>query len=139
MIQFIDLSRCTIERRGIQYIAQGLEYATSLKTLILNDCILKQPHTFDPLAHSVLHSHSLSRLSLRNITPFAAPWMSFLVAESGNSLTHLDLSGNNLHYTIGSLAHALKDNTAILELTLSNCQITHEGLTYLAEALVGCI
>ncbi|KAI8882530.1 RNI-like protein [Backusella circina FSU 941] len=139
IIKSLDLSRCKIENASMQYLSQGVKQARSLEILIMNDCIIRHPDTLVILSQGIHQSSSIIRLSLRNalVTQCSVPWMVAMVDyHITNYLEHLDLSGNNLQWIVEPLANVLRENTRLLSLKLSSCQITFEGLIALSDALM---
>ncbi|KAL7323903.1 hypothetical protein PS15p_210493 [Mucor circinelloides] len=137
-IQSVDLSRCTLEKKGMQYLAQGLQYATTLSKLVMDKCNIKPPpETFQSFSEGVYNATSLQTLSLRNnhFAPNQGTWIANLIAPRLNGLKDLDLSGNQVNSMLAPLAAVLRNNTSLLHLNLSNCQINHEGLSLLSNAL----
>ncbi|EPB83038.1 hypothetical protein HMPREF1544_10221 [Mucor circinelloides 1006PhL] len=137
-IQSVDLSRCTFEKKGMQYLAQGLQYATTLSKLVMDKCNIKPPpETFQSFSEGVYNATSLQTLSLRNnhFAPNQGTWIANLIAPRLNGLKDLDLSGNQVNSMLAPLAAVLRNNTSLLHLNLSNCQINHEGLSLLSNAL----
>lgn len=126
---------------GMQYLSQGIKHATTLNKLILDDCNIKPPpETFEIFSEGVYLSNSLKSLSFCNnhiTTTVSATWIANLIANSDNGgLIDLDLSGNDLSLMVSPLASVLRSNNTLLNLHLSNCKITHEGLSFLSNALV---
>ncbi|KAL0143139.1 hypothetical protein V8B55DRAFT_1474661 [Mucor lusitanicus] len=137
-IQSVDLSRCTFEKKGMQYLAQGLQYATTLTKLVMDKCNIKPPtETFQSFSEGVFNATTLQTLSLRNnhFAPNQGTWIANLIAPRLHGIKDLDLSGNQLNSMLGPLAAVLRNNTSLLHLNLSNCQISHEGLSLLSSAL----
>lgn len=125
----------------MQYLAQGIKHATTLNKLIMDDCNIKPPpESFEIFSEGVYQSASLNTLSFCNYitTTGSATWIANLVNSDHGGLIDLDLSGNDLSLMVSPLASVLRNNNTLLNLCLSNCKITHEGLTYLSNALVRC-
>lgn len=122
----------------MQYLAQGLQYATTLSKLVMDKCNIKPPpETFQSFSEGVYNATSLQTLSLRNnhFAPNQGTWIANLIAPRLNGLKDLDLSGNQVNSMLAPLAAVLRNNTSLLHLNLSNCQINHEGLSLLSNAL----
>ncbi|GAN04490.1 hypothetical protein MAM1_0065d03950 [Mucor ambiguus] len=137
-IQSVDLSRCTFEKKGMQYLAQGLQYANTLTKLVMDKCNIKPPtETFQSFSEGVFNATSLQTLSLRNnhFAPNQGTWIANLIAPRLYGIKDLDLSGNQLNSMLAPIAAVLRNNTSLLHLNLSNCQINHEGLSLLSNAL----
>jgi hypothetical protein len=123
----------------MQYLSQGVKQARSLERLLMDDCIIRHPDTLVILSQGIHLSSSIIRLSLRNalVTQCSVPWMVAMVDyHITNYLENLDLSGNNLQWITEPLANVLRENTRLVSLNLSSCQITWEGLVSLSDALV---
>ncbi|KAI8642699.1 hypothetical protein BD408DRAFT_443243 [Parasitella parasitica] len=137
-IQSVDLSGCTLEKKGMQYLAQGLQHATTLSKLVLDNCHIKPPaETFQSFSEGIYKATSLQTLSLRNnyFVPNQGTWVANLVAPRLDGIKDLDLSGNQLNLMLAPLATVLRNNTSLLHLNLSDCQINYEGLSLLSNAL----
>ncbi|KAI8090810.1 hypothetical protein BDF21DRAFT_412217 [Thamnidium elegans] len=140
-IKSVDLSHCTIEKMGMKYLSQGIKYATSLEKLILDYCQIKPPAT-EPLEvfSTGVHQSTLKTLSICHIQSVPSPsstWISNLIAndeDKNAGLIDLNLTGNNLSL-ITPLADLLSTNRTLVNLNLSDCNITHEGLSVLSNAL----
>lgn len=127
----------------MQFLAQGIRHATTLNDLILNDCNMKPtPEILEIFSEGVYQSNSLKSLTFCNNhlpTPSSATWIANLIAHNDQKLTRLidlNLSGNDLALMIPPLTYVLRNNTNLLNLNLSNCNITYDGLSFLANALV---
>lgn len=141
-IKSVDLSRCTFEKRAMQFLAQGIRHATTLKNLILSDCNMKPtPEILEIFSEGVYQSNSLKSLTFCNNhlpVPSSATWIANLIAHNDQKSTRLidlNLSGNDLALMIPPLTYVLRNNTNLLNLNLSNCNITYQGLSFLANAL----
>lgn len=126
----------------MQYLSQGLQHATSLNKLTLDNCNIKPPsETFEIFSEAIYNARSLQTLSLRNnrLSPPQGTWITNLIAlnedHPGKGIKDLDLSDNDLGVMIAPLAFVLRNNTTLLHLNLSNCKISHEGLSFLSNAL----
>jgi Ran GTPase-activating protein (RanGAP) involved in mRNA processing and transport len=126
----------------MQYLSQGLQHAKSLSKLTLDNCNIKPPaETFEIFSEGIYNSRSLQTLSLRNnrFSPPQGTWIANLIAlnedNPGTGIKELDLSENDLGVMIAPLAFVLRNNTTLLHLDLSNCKISHEGLSFLSNSL----
>lgn len=144
------MSHTTLDKRSLKYLSHALTLTPSLQHLSLDHCGLKSPQV-ELLAGGVRQSPSLYGLSLQHnrISYQAAPWIAAMLINDDpiemywqssdyirRGLQRLDLTGNNLQYTMNSLAQALYGNRSLTELVLSNCQIYPNECAVLAEALV---
>ncbi|CEP15772.1 hypothetical protein [Parasitella parasitica] len=137
-IQSVDLSGCTLEKKGMQYLAQGLQHATTISKLVMDNCHIKPPaETFQSFSEGIYNTTSLQTLSLRNnyFAPNQGTWIANLIAPRLDGIRDLDLSGNQLNLMLAPLATVLRNNTNLLHLNLSDCQINYEGLSLLSNAL----
>ncbi|KAI7899019.1 uncharacterized protein BX663DRAFT_522862 [Cokeromyces recurvatus] len=132
-IQSIDLSQCTIDKRSMEYLSQGLRYATNLRHVEMNKCALNS--TVEAVfVKGISDNNSLISLSLCNIqSNHHHQWLSQLLT-SQMKLERLDLS-NNYQLHMSSLASSLIINHTLTHLCLSNCKINFEGLVHLSNAL----
>ncbi|KAI8370912.1 hypothetical protein BD560DRAFT_434745 [Blakeslea trispora] len=142
-LETINLSYSVIDKKGMQYLSQGFQYARSLFKLILDHCQIRPiPEAFEIFSEGIYHSTSIQSLSLRNnqLAPPHGTWISNLIAPNPDSMLHglteLDLSGNNLGFMITPLASVLRNNASLLHLNLANAQISFEGLAVLSNALL---
>jgi Ran GTPase-activating protein (RanGAP) involved in mRNA processing and transport len=125
----------------MQYLSQGLQHAKSLSKLTLDNCNIKPPaESFEIFSEGIYNSRSLKTLSLRNnrFSPPQSTWIANLIAlneDNPHGIKELDLSENNLGAMIAPLASVLRNNTTLLHLNLSNCNISHEGLSVLSNSL----
>lgn len=127
----------------MQFLSQGIRHASVLSELILNNCNIKPtPEIFEIFSEGVFDSNSLRSLSFCNnhlTIPASATWVANLITFNSNrqgGLIDLNLSGNDLSLMMPPLAHVLRNNISLLNLNLSNCKMSHEGLSLLSNALV---
>ncbi|KAI9475518.1 MAG: hypothetical protein EXX96DRAFT_573622 [Benjaminiella poitrasii] len=137
-IQLLDISHCTIEKRAMEFLSQGLQHATSLSRLKMDTCLLKQT-AGNVLVEGVCLNHSLISLSLRNIpqqqqqqSPITS-WIPQLLANA-IQLDQLDLSHNRT-LAMNIITPSLIVNHTLTRLSLSHCQINSEGLIHLSNGL----
>lgn len=135
------MSHCTIEKMGIHYLSEGIKHATTLNKLTLDHCTIKsQSEALEIFSKGVHFSNSLKSLSFCNnhITGISPTWIQNLLTHSMDQggLIDLDLSGNDLSLLVSSFTLGLRDNHTLLNLILANCKITHEGLSFISNALV---
>lgn len=130
----------------MQFLAQGIRHATTLENLILSDCNMKPtPEILEIFSEGVYQSNSLKSLTFCNNhlpVPSSATWIANLIAHNDQKSTRLmdlNLSGNDLALMIPPLTYVLRNNTNLLNLNLSNCNITYQGLSFLANALVSSL
>lgn len=126
-----------IERKGMEYLSQGLKYATSLSKLVLNNCTFNPPiETLDIFSEGIYNSKSLKTLSFcNNISPTTNQdlWLTHIL---DSTIVELDLTGNSINPILGTFSLALKDNVNLQHLVLANCSVSSEGLSSLANALL---
>jgi Ran GTPase-activating protein (RanGAP) involved in mRNA processing and transport len=119
----------------MEYLSQGLKYAKSLSTLVMNHCILRPAvETLDAFSEGIYASNSLKSLSFCYNFPTLLNQEFWLSNIARSRLVDLNLSGNNLGSVLSSFT--LKDNNTLRQLILSNCKISSEGLYMLSNTLL---
>ncbi|KAI7884198.1 RNI-like protein [Lichtheimia hyalospora FSU 10163] len=146
-LEHLDLSMTIPDKKAIQYLAQAITSPTSatapsIKTLLLDGCVLKPP-MLEALASGVRKSSCLRHLSLVNckINHQGAIWLGVMLRDydtddTANIGLHcLNLDNNEIRQGVQYIAQALRRNISLNTLTMRDCKLDSKGCAFIGEAL----
>ncbi|KAI9334782.1 hypothetical protein BDR26DRAFT_866766 [Obelidium mucronatum] len=144
-LRYLDLSGMYIDEQGFTMLAKSVSYSGEddlgphcLEILKLDGCRLRNSE-LNALAMGLAQSN-ITYLNLRNNNiPFdCAPALANLLnlCDYGSkSLQYLDLRGNNLRHSLGTLTRALMGNTSLISLNLKDNRLESASIDELADML----
>ncbi|RCH90169.1 hypothetical protein CU097_010450 [Rhizopus azygosporus] len=134
----LDLSLNTLDKKATQYLFAAIT-TSSMSRLILNGCMIRTTAQLQILAsgvkksrlqHLTLHQNRMNHQGALSIGVMLRDY-----DNTGGSLEHLELDGNEIGTGIQYIAQALKRNQNLRTLSLRQCKLDAKGCNLIGEAL----
>ncbi|KAJ3028306.1 UNVERIFIED_CONTAM: hypothetical protein HDU68_001986 [Siphonaria sp. JEL0065] len=149
-LRYLDVSGIPVDEKGATFLGQSVGWISkevgtgacivALEILKLEGCRLRASELY--ALTTGLAQSNVKYLNLRhNKIPFdCTPALSNLLTlcdYTAKSLHHLDLRGNNLRHSLGTLMRALMNNTSLVSLNLRENRLDFGSLEEIAGMLAG--
>jgi Ran GTPase-activating protein (RanGAP) involved in mRNA processing and transport len=135
----LGLRRYSLGRDEARWLRMALCSIPSLHSLVLRDCTLGSAELAE-LAPALYHNTSIKVLDLseNELDGMESATLLRDILRSNKTMTALDLSGNRLGETTGTveyIADGLGSNSTLLKIDLSSCALRDGGVSILAQSL----
>ena len=131
----LNLSKCELSETGMHKISTALIDSQNLETVNLN-CNKVSNLVANNLALMIANNIKLKKLSISNCNLQSYGFVQLCESLRSNSIIHIDLSYNNLDYSMAcSLAEMIIKNVKLTYIDLSHCDLKEMQFVVILEAM----